>query len=138
MNAKQAVESHHLVAKIVFASKQAKPDTCTSISFLATRVREPDNKNWSNLVHIEKLHKEPNTYPECQRKWYTKILDLWIIRGAYKYERTHWWWSINGKRIYHCLFNKVEAEHANFYWNWNCISDGCIPSKLWTRYWLNA
>ena len=39
INAKQAVEFHHLVEKILFLTKQASPDTCTAISFLTTRVR---------------------------------------------------------------------------------------------------
>ena len=36
---KQAVEFHHLVAKILFATKQARTDTRIEISFLTTRVR---------------------------------------------------------------------------------------------------
>ena len=33
---------HSLVAKILFAAKRARPDTGTAISFLTTRVSEPD------------------------------------------------------------------------------------------------
>ena len=36
---------HSLVAKILFATKRARPDTGTAISFLTTRVREPDKDN---------------------------------------------------------------------------------------------
>ena len=39
LNVTQAVEFHHLVAKIIFDTKRARPDTCTAISFIATRVR---------------------------------------------------------------------------------------------------
>ena len=45
---------HRLVAKILLATKRARPDTCTTISFLTTRVREPDNDYWDKLVHIMK------------------------------------------------------------------------------------
>ena len=31
LNVKQAVEFHHLVAKILFATKRARTDTCTAI-----------------------------------------------------------------------------------------------------------
>jgi hypothetical protein len=34
----KAVEFHNLVAKQVFATKRARPDTCTAIAFLTTRV----------------------------------------------------------------------------------------------------
>ena len=38
------------MAKILFATKRARTDTCTVISFLNTRVREPDNDDWDNFV----------------------------------------------------------------------------------------
>ena len=54
LNTKRAVEFHHLVAKILFSTKRVRPDTCTAISFLTTRVREPDSDNWAKLVYIMK------------------------------------------------------------------------------------
>ena len=47
INAKQSMEFHRLVAIILFATKRARPDTCIAISFLTTRVREPENYDWS-------------------------------------------------------------------------------------------
>jgi hypothetical protein len=38
----KAVEFHNLVAKTLYATKQARLDTCTAIIFLTTRVQEPD------------------------------------------------------------------------------------------------
>jgi hypothetical protein len=38
---KKAQEFHTLVAKTLYATKQARPDTCTAIAFLTTRVRAP-------------------------------------------------------------------------------------------------
>ena len=54
INAKQAVEFHHLLSKIVFATKRDRLDACTAILFLTTRLREPDNDNWVKLVHLKK------------------------------------------------------------------------------------
>ena len=34
----KSVEFHNLVAKILYATKRARPDTCTAIGFLMTRV----------------------------------------------------------------------------------------------------
>lgn len=36
---------HHLVAKLLYLSKRARPDIQTAVSFLCTRVREPDKAN---------------------------------------------------------------------------------------------
>jgi hypothetical protein len=48
----KAVEVHNLVAKTLYATKRARPDTCTAIAFLTTRVREPDKDHWTKLVHL--------------------------------------------------------------------------------------
>ena len=45
---------HSLVAKVLFATKRARPDTGTSVSFLTTRVKEPDRHDWTKLVHLMK------------------------------------------------------------------------------------
>jgi hypothetical protein len=34
----KAVEFHNLVVKTLYATKRARPDTCTAIAFLTTRV----------------------------------------------------------------------------------------------------
>ena len=41
LDKKKAEQFHHLVAKTLFATKRARPDTGTAVSFLSTRVRAP-------------------------------------------------------------------------------------------------
>jgi hypothetical protein len=48
----KAVEFHNLVAKTLYSTKRARPDTCTAIAFLTTRVREPDKDDWIKLVYL--------------------------------------------------------------------------------------
>lgn len=48
----KAVEFHNLVAKTLYATKRARPDTCTSIAFLTMRVREPDKSDWKKMAHL--------------------------------------------------------------------------------------
>jgi hypothetical protein len=38
----KAVQFHNIVAKTLHVTKRARPDTCTPVAFLTTRVREPD------------------------------------------------------------------------------------------------
>ena len=54
INTKQDVEFHHLVEFFLCSTKGGRSDTCTAISFLPTRVREPYIDNWDKLVHIMK------------------------------------------------------------------------------------
>jgi hypothetical protein len=52
--AEKAVEFHNLVAKTLYTTKQARPNTCTAIAFLTMRVRAPDKDNWNKLTHLMK------------------------------------------------------------------------------------
>ena len=63
LNAKQSMEFHHLVAKILFATKKDRPNTCTIVSFLTTLVIEPDNYNWSRVVHLMKYVRSTRNIP---------------------------------------------------------------------------
>jgi hypothetical protein len=53
----KAVAFHNLVAKTLYATKRARPDTCTAIAFLMTRVRAPNKDDWTKLVHLMKYLK---------------------------------------------------------------------------------
>ena len=45
---------HSVVENMLFATKRAMLDTGTAVSFLTTRVREPDEDDWSKLNHLIK------------------------------------------------------------------------------------
>jgi hypothetical protein len=45
---------HNIVAKMLYATKRARPDTLVAIAFLTTRVREPDVDDWRKLQHLIK------------------------------------------------------------------------------------
>jgi len=52
LDEKRAIAFHNIIAKVLFATKRARPDTCTSITFLMTRVREPDKDDWRKMCHL--------------------------------------------------------------------------------------
>ena len=45
---------HEFVAKLLFLGKRARPDLQTAISFLSTRVREPDTEDYKKLIRLTK------------------------------------------------------------------------------------
>jgi hypothetical protein len=57
------VEFHNLVAKTLYATKRAKPDTCTAVAFLTKRVREPDKDDWTKLVHLMRYIRSTRKMP---------------------------------------------------------------------------
>ena len=54
---------HKIVANMVFTTKRARPDTGTSISYLMTRLREPDQRDWLKMVHLFKYIIGTNDLP---------------------------------------------------------------------------
>ncbi len=47
-----AAAFHTIVAKTLYVTKQARPDTSLAIAFLTTRVRDPDTDDWEKLCHL--------------------------------------------------------------------------------------
>jgi hypothetical protein len=47
-----AASFHTIVAKVLYVTKQARPDTSLAIAFLTTRVRAPDTDDWEKLCHL--------------------------------------------------------------------------------------
>ena len=45
---------HEFVAKLLFIGKRARPDLQTAISFMSTRVREPDIDDYKKLIKLIK------------------------------------------------------------------------------------
>jgi hypothetical protein len=74
----KAMEFHNLVAKTVYATKRARPDTCTAIAFLTTRVREPDKDDWTKLVHLMRYIRGTRTMPLILSANGSGILKWWV------------------------------------------------------------
>jgi hypothetical protein len=49
---KAAAAFHMIVAKVLYVTKRARPDTRLAIAFLTTRVRAPDTDDWEKLCHL--------------------------------------------------------------------------------------
>ena len=54
---------HEFVAKLLFLGKQSRPDLKTAISFLSTRVREPDTDNYKKIISLMKYLKGTKDIP---------------------------------------------------------------------------
>ena len=46
-----AKQFHRTTVRLLFFCKQARPDVETLISFLTTRVKQPDKDDWKKLRH---------------------------------------------------------------------------------------
>ena len=52
LSVEAAASFHTIVAKLLYVSKRARPDTSLSVTFLTTRVRAPDTDDWGKLSHL--------------------------------------------------------------------------------------
>ena len=68
---------HKLVANILFATKIARSDTGADIFYLTTRVRELDQSDWINMVHLF--------------KYVRGAIDILLIISAYKSGILKWY-----------------------------------------------
>jgi hypothetical protein len=74
----KAVEFHNLAANTLYATKRARPDTCTTIAFLTTRVREQDKDDWTMLVHLMRYIRGTRTMPLILSASGSGILKWWV------------------------------------------------------------
>ena len=73
---------HTVVAKTLYATKRARPDTCTAIAYLTTRVREPDKDDWAKLTHLMKYLRATKDLPLILSADGSGILK-WYVDGSY-------------------------------------------------------
>jgi hypothetical protein len=74
----KAVEFQNLVSKTLYATKRARPDTCTAIAFLTMSVREPDKEDWTKLVHFMRYIMGTRTMPLILSANGIGILKWWL------------------------------------------------------------
>jgi hypothetical protein len=58
-----SADFHTIVAKILYVTKRARPDTCLVIAFLTTRIRAPDTDDWEKLCHLMKYLRGDHDQP---------------------------------------------------------------------------
>ena len=73
---------HKIVANMLFTTKRARPDTGIAISYLTTRVREPDQSDWLKMVHMFKYIRGNKNLPLILSADNNGMLK-WYIDGPY-------------------------------------------------------
>jgi hypothetical protein len=67
---------------LLFVAKRARPDILLAVSFLTTRVKEPDTDDWKKLIRVLSYLQE--TLEHCLTLVCTNLDQLtWYIDGSY-------------------------------------------------------
>ena len=138
---KTAEHFHHLVAKLLWVTQRGRPDIHVAISFLQTRVKEPDADDYKKLARVIKYLRR------------TKFLKLtmeathidqshWFIDGAFAVHddmRSHTGsYMTFGRGMMHGNSTKQKINTTSSTEAEVVAVHDTMPSILWIKYFLEA
>ena len=137
----KAVEFHNLVAKTLYATKRARPDTCTSIAFLTTRVRAPDKDDWTKLVHLMKYIRGTRMLPLILSANGSGILK-WYVDASFAVHpnmRGHSGGGLSLGRGFPIVSSTKQKINTKSSTESEIVgADDFMPAICWTRHFLMA
>jgi hypothetical protein len=132
---------HSVVAKTLFATKRARPDTATSISYLTTRVREPDRDDWKKLTHLMQYIRGTKEMPLILSANSSGVLKWWVD-GSFAVHpnmRGHTGGGLSMGRGFPIVSSTKQKLNTRSSTESELVGiDDCMPAILWTRYFLEA
>jgi hypothetical protein len=136
----KAVEFHNLV-NTLYATKRARPDTCTAITFLTTRVCEPDKNDWTKLVHLMRYIRGTHTMPLILSANRSGILKWWVDSSfdVHPHMRGHSGGGLSlGRGFPIASSTKQKLSTQSFTETEIVGADDFMPAIFWTRYFMKA
>ena len=137
----KAVQFHNLVAKTLYATKRARPDTSTAVAFLTTRVREPDKDDWSKMVHMMCYIRGTRKLPLILSANGSGILKWWID-GSFAVHpnmRGHTGGGLSMGRGFPIVNSTKQKLNTRSSTEAEIVGvDDCMPAVCWTRYFMEA
>jgi hypothetical protein len=137
----KAVEFHNLVANTLYATKRARPDTCTAIAFLTTIVREPDKDDWTKLVHLMRYIRGTRTMPLILGANGSGILKWWVNASfaVHPNMRGHLGGGLSLGRGFPIVGSKKQKLNTRSSTETEIVgADDFMPAICWTRYFMKA
>ena len=135
------VEFHNLVAKTLYATKRARPDTCTAIAFLTTRVKAPDINDWSKLVHLMKYLRGTRKLPLILSADGSGILKWWVDASfaVHPNMRGHSGGGLSLGRGFPLVSSTKQKLNTRSSTETEVVgADDFMAAILWTRYFMEA
>jgi hypothetical protein len=135
------VQFHNLVAKTLYATKRARPDTCTSIAFLTTRVRAPDKDDWKKLIHLMRYIRGTRRLPLILSANGSGILKWWVDASfaVHPNLRGHSGGGLSMGRGFPIVGSTKQKLNTRSSTESELVgADDFMPAICWTRYFLEA
>jgi hypothetical protein len=132
---------HSNTAKLLFVSKRARPDVQTSVAFLTTRVKSPDEDDYKKLARCMKYLRATIDLPLTMEADDLHVVKWWVDAsfGVHPDMKSHTGATMSlGKGAIYSRSTRqklntkssTEAELVGV--------DDVMPQVMWTRYFLEA
>ena len=132
---------HSIVAKILFATKRARPDTGTAMSFLMTRVREPTKHDLKKLAQLVSFMRKTKRDPLVLGSDGIGVLK-WYIDGAHAVHpncRGHTGGGLTlGRGFPYTVSSKQKLNTPRVTETEIVGVSDLMPNILWTRNFMEA
>jgi hypothetical protein len=104
----QVLAFHHTVAQLLFMATRARQDIQTTVAFLTTRVKKPDEDNWGVFKRVLKYLNEKN-YLKLKLKLSIDNLGMlkWYANGSHNIS---WDCKGHGGAVFTMGIGKVAAS----------------------------
>jgi hypothetical protein len=137
----KAVEFHNLVAKTLYSTKRARPDTCTAISFLTTIVRAPDKDGLNKLVHLMRYIRCTHTMLMVLSANGSGILKWWVDASFAVHPNMsgHSGGGLSLRRGFPIVSSTKQKLNTRSSIETEIVgADDFMPAICWTHYFMKA
>jgi hypothetical protein len=129
------------VAKKLFATKRARPDTGTAISFLTTRVSKPTTDDWKKLSHMMRYLRGTKSLPLILSANGSGMLKWWIdgSHGVHPNMRGHTGCGLSMGQGFPISASSKQKLNTRSSTETELVGvDDFMPSIMWSRLFLEA
>jgi len=129
------------VAKTLYATKRARPDTSTAIAYLTTRVRGPDTDDWKKMVHLMMYIRGTRKLPLILRADGSGILEWWVDAAfaVHPNMRGHSGGGMSMGRGFPISSSTKQKLNTRSSTEAEVVgADNFMPAICWTRFFMQA
>ena len=132
---------HNMVAKGLFVCRRSRPDIQTTIAFLTTRVKEPDEDDWKKLLRLMMYLKDTQSLTMVLSA-VGEYIPRWLIDaafGVHKDMKSHTGGCLTmGKGAIQSMSSKQKMNTKSSTEAELVAADDVSGQIIWTRYFLEA
>jgi hypothetical protein len=132
---------HHAVVQLLFASSRARKDIQLSVSFLTTRVKEPDEDDWSKLKRLLKYIRGTIYMPLILRVDNLNVIKWWVDASYATHEDCQGHTGAMMSLGRGAIIGMSKKQKLNTKSSTECELvgvDDASPQMLWTRYFIEG